>query len=174
MEKLNTSNENYKEKALAHQRLVNSILKCMKKCEKYDTIRKNLILCCSNCKTLGQIIAEASEIDTIVAGKIISSNDLLIEKGINEVDKDIQKLENLISPQSKVQIKIEKEDVRIEKVGNAGEKSPLQKTSEEVKKLREEIFQQTNQIMNVVSENVKLNHEIDSLKNQLLELQTKN
>ena len=29
------------------------------------------------------------------------------------------------------------------------------KTSEEVKKLREEIFQQTNQIMNVVSENVK-------------------
>lgn len=174
VEKLNTSNENYKEKALAHQRLVNSILKCMKKCEKYDTIRKNLIKCCSNCKTLGQIIAEASEIDTIVAGKIISSNDLLIEKGINEVDKDIQKLENLISPQSKVQIKIEKEGVRIEKVGNAGEKSPLQKTSEEVKKLREEIFQQTNQIMNVVSENVKLNHEIDSLKNQLLELQTKN
>ena len=173
VEKLNTSNEN-KEKALAHQRLVNSILKCMKKCEKYDTIRKNLIKCCSNCKTLGQIIAETSEIDTIVAGKIISSNDLHIEKGINEVDKDIQKLENLISPQSKVQIKIEKEDVRIEKVGNAGEKSPSQKTSEEVKKLREEIFQQTNQIMNVVSENVKLNHENDSLKNQLLELQTKN
>ena len=83
-------------------------------------------------------------------------------------------IENLISPQSKVQIKIEKEDVRIEKVGNAGQKSPSQKTSDEVKKLREEIFQQTNQIMNVVSENVKLNHEIDSLKNQILELQTKN
>ena len=48
------------------------------------------------------------------------------------------------------------------------------KTSEEVEKLREEIFQHTNQIMNVVSENVKLNHEIDSLKNQILELQTKN
>ena len=50
---------------------------------------------CTKSSTI--IIADTIEFDTKVSSKI-TSNDLHVEKKENEVDKDIQKLENLISP----------------------------------------------------------------------------
>ena len=107
-----------------------------------------------------------SESTLINDSNINLERNLFAKKRVEELQNQISAIETSISEPN--YSKIDAKFIKVEQTDENPENNPT-----EISKLQEEVYEKVNENLKVVSENVKLNHQVESLQSEVIRLKNK-